>query len=896
MIGKTITHFKILEKIGEGGMGVVYRAEDLKLKRQVAIKFLPRQVALQAEARQRFMIEAQAAAALNHPNIATIHTIEELPEQAFIVMEFVDGKELKTIVEEHRGSGRMMPLDKIIDYALQIAEGLLAAHQKNIVHRDIKTANLMVTAHDKIKVMDFGLAKMSGSAKLTQTNTTIGTAAYMSPEQTQGLPLDHRSDIWSFGVVLYEMLTGNLPFQGKYLQGMIFAILQEQPQPLQLYRRDLPRELIEVIEKTLQKSPENRFGSLAEVISILTRLRASVGPSRQPEPAESIPPVRGSRSTRRSGDETLPLDDVYRNKPSKRLLLLLAALLLGAGGYWSYNTFLSEKSPADALVALQDIKISQITTEGNVKKMTISPDGKRIAIVRDEQGRQGLWIRQSENSGSDINIMPPGTLHFDDLRFSADGEAIYYIARPAGGTSSNLYRLPTLGGISEEIYANISAPIAFSPDSTRIVFQRHFTARKKFVLVIGNLVDGSERQLFSLDAPDYFVSPAWSPDGRRIACFIGRPGGGLQYKLATISLEDPRLNYLSGRRFYWCHRLLWMPDGQRLLLSASADSSLGPVSNQIWLATYPGGEIDRITNDLANYTGLSLSGDGKIILSVKQEQPSDVWVFQKDNLNLGRRLSGGSAFFGGLSWTPDNGIVYASIESGQADIWRMNALGNNKQRLTAGPAIEQRPIVTSDGRYIVMVSNKGGSDNIWRMNIDGSELTQLTEQKFAFYPSCSPDGAAVVYATTDAGEWQLRKTGIDGGAAAILTVYESFLPAISPDGDRIAFIKPEQVSGGRKHFIALIPYSGGEIIDMFSIEYDNQTLLTWSPDGKSLLYTRTISGVSNIWRQPLSGGAPQQVTQFDSNFIYAFAWSADGEQLAVSRYRDSRDVIRIDLR
>ena len=264
MIGKTIFHYKIIEKLGEGGMGVVYKAEDTKLKREVAIKFLPRFISANKEERQRFEIEAQAAALLNHPNIATIYAIEETEDEMFIVMEYIDGVELKDKIK----SGPV-PVDEAINIATQIAEGLEAAHKKGIVHRDIKSSNIMITKGGKVKIMDFGLAKIIGGTELTKIGSTVGTAAYMSPEQARGEELDNRTDIWSFGVVLYEMITGQLPYKGDYEQAVIYSILNEDPKPITELRGDTPSQLSHIVEKTLQKNPENRYQTTKDLIEEL---------------------------------------------------------------------------------------------------------------------------------------------------------------------------------------------------------------------------------------------------------------------------------------------------------------------------------------------------------------------------------------------------------------------------------------------------------------------------------------------------------------------------------------------------------------------------------------------------------------------------------------------------
>ena len=278
MIGRQILHYKILEKLGEGGMGIVYLAEDTKLKRQVAIKFLPPHIAKNSDERKRFEIEAQAAAALNHPNIATIHAIEYSDDDVFIVMEYIEGKELKQIIEEAKGqraddksltANSLVSVDYCMDIATQIASGLQAAHKKGIIHRDIKSANIMITGEGQVKIMDFGLAKLGAGIFLTKEHSTLGTAPYMSPEQINGDEVDQRSDIWSLGVVLYELLSGRLPFRGDYEQAVIYSILNENPDPVLTWREDIPDALVQVVDTCLQKDPAHRFQKAQDVVAVL---------------------------------------------------------------------------------------------------------------------------------------------------------------------------------------------------------------------------------------------------------------------------------------------------------------------------------------------------------------------------------------------------------------------------------------------------------------------------------------------------------------------------------------------------------------------------------------------------------------------------------------------------
>jgi serine/threonine protein kinase len=279
MIGETILHYKILKKLGEGGMGVVYKGVDTKLKRDVAIKFLPRNISAKKEDKQRFEIEAQAAASLNHPNISIIYSIEEFNDDLFLVMEFIDGEELKNIAGTRDRVS--LPIEDVINYALQIAEGLDAAHKKEIVHRDIKSQNIMITKDGKVKIMDFGLAKLRNDVNITKTDTTLGTPAYMSPEQIKGEKIDQRTDIWSFGIVLYEMIAGQLPFKGEYDQAVIYSILNEMPEPIKMHRNDIPVELSNILDRLLQKNPLQRYLSAKEIIDDLGKIKGKGIPETQ---------------------------------------------------------------------------------------------------------------------------------------------------------------------------------------------------------------------------------------------------------------------------------------------------------------------------------------------------------------------------------------------------------------------------------------------------------------------------------------------------------------------------------------------------------------------------------------------------------------------------------------
>ena len=366
MFGKTILHYKILEKIGEGGMGVVYKAEDTKLERTVAIKFLPRQIAVNSEERERFKIEAKAAASLNHPNIATIYAIEEVDADTFIVMEYIKGKELKELTTE---DGELS-IEDVTNYATQIAEGLKAAHKRGVTHRDIKSSNIMITDENQVKIMDFGLAKVRGGAQVTKVGTTLGTAAYMSPEQARGEEADHRSDIWSFGVVLYEMLTGKFPFGGDYEQAVMYAIMNEEPETVSALRSETPEGLQQVVDKSLVKNGDERYQSVQDLLADLKTVRTAESPTGQ------IPKT---------------VSKGFKPAPTKKWPILLSGFAVIAL-LTIVATFLFNSSKSDSNDIGKSIAVLSFTDMSPEKDQEYFCDGMAEAIINALVGIPGLKV------------------------------------------------------------------------------------------------------------------------------------------------------------------------------------------------------------------------------------------------------------------------------------------------------------------------------------------------------------------------------------------------------------------------------------------------------------------------------------------------------------------------
>jgi len=399
MIGKTISHYKILEKLGEGGMGIVYKANDTKLDRAVAIKFLPRHIAKNEEDRKRFEIEAKAAAALNQPNIATIYTVEEAAAETFIVMEYIEGQELKEVVES--GLPDLLEIREILDYATQIAQGIQAAHEKGVIHRDIKSANIMITPKGQAKIMDFGLAKVHGGTPLTKEHSTLGTAAYMSPEQALGEDIDHRTDIWSFGVVVYEMLTGQLPFQGMYDSAIIQNILYGEPHSIADKRADVPFEISQIINRCLQKDREHRYQTFGDLLDDLKNV------GRAADSGRTKPKIR------------------MHWKKNTVIGIVAAVTMIVVSAIITISLFLAKP------INPQIVNTRSLVRPTNVRRLfhQISPDGSRVAYVSDQNGNPDVWVEHLA-SGQRFNLTESYKGNDGGMTWSPDSDRSL-AARPA---------------------------------------------------------------------------------------------------------------------------------------------------------------------------------------------------------------------------------------------------------------------------------------------------------------------------------------------------------------------------------------------------------------------------------------------------------------------------------
>ncbi|MEP7337824.1 MAG: protein kinase [Acidobacteriota bacterium] len=900
--GQMIGSYRLLREIGRGGMGRVYLAEDTRLGRQVALKLLPEVVTGAPDRIARFQREARAASALNHPNILTIYDFGREGEQHYIASEFVEGQTLRALVGDST-----FTLSQTIDVVAQMAAALAAAHRAGIIHRDIKPENAMLRPDGYVKVLDFGLAKLTernssaSSDEDAKTNITgaeaafetksgivLGTASYMSPEQAKGEKLDERTDIFSLGVVLYELATGHHPFLRNSRVETMVALLQQYPPLIAQCRGDAPAELQSIITRALAKDRADRYAGIDQMQAELKRLKQLLDAAEVSGGISGQVRATTNENIRHATAATEAIVSEPRQPRSGMipiglaiLVVLAAAVFLAArwlGVEWTKN------APFEKFVA------AKLTRTGNVRNGTISPDGKYLAIVEDEpDGKYTLRVRQLISGG---NLLPLVSLTTAPrgIAFSPDSNFLYYILPdPAQAGSNVLYRVALLGGEPRKLLTGLNSlrNSSFSPDGRQVIFLSRLPLPSGSALIVANL-DGSAQRTFATFTEQQTVwGYAWSPDGRIIVYSLRDEGqsGGNYYYLAAKPVSDGPEQMIVPPQQQWIAFLSWMPDGRGLLANA-LDETTGRF--QLYHFSYPDGAKRQITRDGNNYTSPVLTADGRTVLLGETERPSSVRVAPFNDPTRARQFTPGQGSYNGLVWTRDGKLLLDSL----LDLWLMPLDGSAPRQLTADARGNQSPALSPDGRFIVFSTRRTGRYEIWRMEMDGSNPVQLST-KGGERPQCSPDGRWVIYENESEGatnRTQLWKVPLLGGMSEPLFDFPASNAAISPDGKSLACELDNPAT--KEHGIGIVSLADGKMIRFFNLTRGNGGL-TWTPNGQTIIFIDGQSGNRQIKLQPIAGGPSQTLLNSPNEIFFAVALSPDGNQIAYTSGRITTDLVQL---
>ena len=904
LVGKSLAGYTIVRPISSGGMGEVFLAREDRLGRDVAIKLLPTSIFQNQELVRRFRYEARAASAVSHPNVAHVYGMGESEGLSFIAMEFVDGRTLREML-----ASQSVPLNEAFEIVSQVAAAIAAAHARGIVHRDIKPENIIIRRDGLVKVVDFGLAKLTSESSSSQTiekgesltklNCTepgllMGTMKYMSPEQVRGQEIDSRTDIWSWGVICYEILTGSQPFAGATKSDVIAEVLKSEPLLLRDDNHNLPQPLKSFLRKALSKDKARRYATIAEALDELGKVRRGLSMNDlDPDGGLVFDSGRADKSVTDAELSTEPMSNAVtlqmdrqkslRRRPSATQIVIgslvtALTLLLGYAGYRWLNRERARPAPPGA-------QIVRLTNNGEVLDAAISPDGRLLAYVLVKSGKQSLWIRNLE-SGQESQLWPPDSALCWGPRFTPNGLTLFYVTTQPGSTISVLYRMPVSGGPAQKIVTNIDSPPALSPDGMQIAFLRGYPGQHRDALMIANVDGSAEQEIASRRHPDKFdfSGMSWSPGGKQIA--VGASSGNDSlFAILAVDISNGAATELTQRRWTAVRGIAWENLGLGLIFSARAE---GRPAAGVWRLSIADQRLQPITNDESDYGEITLAQHDRILATINKVEFSRLWINQTELAGSATNDPGDG--LGGLTASRSGQIVYTVGQDERSTLWRTNLSGSEHRQITSNASL--LPSASREGLIAYASTAGGGASHIWLVDSDGRNNRQLTNGDGESYPGITPAGDWVIYTSRAKERNSLWKIPTAGGDPVQLTSSGIFIrPVVSPDATRIACTY--RTDEADKWKIAILSFDSGQLLTTFALPYPYNQIIRWTPDGKAITYLNNQNGVQNVWRQPLDGSPQTAVTNFTEGLIFYYTWMPPGNQLVLSRGGVKRDAILI---